>query len=80
MNDGALHAQVRGVLVHFGLLLCALCVLCGKAFAVEADTVFINGKIVTVDDRFTIAHALAIKDGRILSVDRKSTRLNSSHT
>lgn len=33
-----------------------------------ADAIFINGKILTVDERFTIAHALAIKDGRILSV------------
>jgi predicted amidohydrolase YtcJ len=33
-----------------------------------ADTVFLNGKIVTVDDRFTIAEALAVKDGRIVAV------------
>jgi predicted amidohydrolase YtcJ len=33
-----------------------------------ADTVFTNGKIVTVDERFTIAQALAIKNGRIVAV------------
>ncbi len=32
------------------------------------DTVLLNGKIVTVDDRFTIVQALAIKDGRIAAV------------
>ncbi len=34
------------------------------------DTLLVNGKIVTVDDRFTIAQALAIKDGRIVAVGR----------
>ncbi len=33
-----------------------------------ADTVLINGKIVTVDDRFAIVQALAIKDKRIVAV------------
>src|SRR5215468_7097066 len=33
-----------------------------------ADIVLLNGKIVTVDDRFTIAEALAIKGERILAV------------
>jgi predicted amidohydrolase YtcJ len=33
-----------------------------------ADIVLVNGKIVTVDDRFTIAEALAIRDQRIVAV------------
>jgi hypothetical protein len=33
-----------------------------------ADTVLLNGKIVTVDDRFTIAEALAVKGERIVAV------------
>src|SRR5262249_21058069 len=33
-----------------------------------ADLILRNGKIVTVDDRFTIQHAIAIKNGRILAV------------
>ena len=35
---------------------------------VVADTVFINGKILTVDERFSVAEALAIKDSRIIAV------------
>src|SRR5512140_3541918 len=35
-----------------------------------ADTILVNGKIVTVDDRFTIAQAVAIKGGRIVAVGR----------
>lgn len=38
------------------------------ASAQTADFVMINGKIVTVDDRFTIAQALAVKGERILAV------------
>ena len=40
----------------------------GPASAQAPDTVLVNGKIVTVDDRFTIAQALAIKGERILKV------------
>src|SRR5512140_1437773 len=36
------------------------------------DTVLVNGKIVTVDDRFTVAQALAIKDGRIVAVGKSA--------
>src|SRR5262245_25830111 len=32
------------------------------------DLVFTNGKIVTVDERFTIAQAVAVKDDRIVAV------------
>ena len=34
-----------------------------------ADTVLLNGKIATVDDRFTIVEALAVKDGRVTDAD-----------
>ena len=33
-----------------------------------ADLVLVNGKILTVDDRFTVAEAVAVRDGRILAV------------
>ena len=36
--------------------------------AQTADTAMINGKIVTVDDRFSIGQALAIRGQRILAV------------
>jgi predicted amidohydrolase YtcJ len=38
------------------------------ARAQAPDTILVNGKIVTVDDRFTIAQALAIRGRRILKV------------
>src|SRR4051794_18754054 len=36
--------------------------------AVVADTVLINGKIVTVDQHFSIAQAIAIREGKFLAV------------
>ena len=36
--------------------------------AITADLILSNGKIVTVDDRFTIAQAVAIKGNRIVAV------------
>ena len=40
----------------------------------SADLVLFNGKIVTVDDAFSIRQAIAIKDGRILAVGGNELR------
>ena len=50
------------------LVLALFAAVAGPASAQAPDTVLVNGKIVTVDDRFTIAQALAIKGERILKV------------
>jgi len=54
---------MRG-LVLYGLVLC----LANSAWAQTPDTILLNGKIVTLDARSTIAPALAIDEGRITSV------------
>ena len=47
----------------------ALTLLCVHTVAAQpADTVLVNGRVVTVDDRFTIAQALAIRNQRIVAV------------
>ena len=38
------------------------------ALAQAPDTILVNGKVVTVDDRFSIAQALAVRTGRIVRV------------
>ncbi len=43
-----------------------------KAKGVKADTVLINGKIITVDANDSIARAVAIKDGRIIAVGTRN--------
>jgi predicted amidohydrolase YtcJ len=39
-----------------------------QVFAADADTILVNGKIVTVDERFSIVQAVAIKGQRIVAV------------
>ena len=63
----------RTLFFFLGFVLCA-----SRAFAQSApadliqypDTIFHNGKIVTVDERSTIAQAVALRDGKILAVGR----------
>jgi predicted amidohydrolase YtcJ len=48
-----------------------LAILCLSAFAqTPADTILVNGKILTVDDRFSTQEAIAIKDGKILALGK----------
>ena len=47
---------------------CARPLAQGSAAGTAADLVFSNGKIVTVDERFTIAQAVAVKGDRIVAV------------
>jgi len=49
----------------------AIVLLTGLSTAAQAqpaDTILVNGKIVTVDDRFSIAESLAIRGTRIVAV------------
>src|SRR5262245_841087 len=50
------------------LMLCPVLVSAALHAAETADTVLVGGKIVTVDDRFRIAQAVAVKGNRIVAV------------
>lgn len=52
------------------------------SFNQKADLVLLNGKIITVDPKDTIAEAVAVKDGKIIMVDtsNKVTSLVSEKT
>ena len=53
------------------LLRLGLCgVAVGQLAAAEADLILHGGKVATVDSRFSIHQAIAIRDGRILEVGR----------
>jgi predicted amidohydrolase YtcJ len=41
---------------------------CASPIASSADTVYLDGKMITVDKAFTIAQAVAVKDGRFIGV------------
>ena len=50
-----------------GLLLSA----CGESTRIEAttvDTIFYNGKIVTLDEQLSIASTVVVDDGRIVAI------------
>ncbi|MFO0803499.1 MAG: amidohydrolase [Gemmataceae bacterium] len=53
--------------------LLALLLLPASLAAADADLIVHNAKIVTVDAKFTLAEALAVKDGRILAVGTNDT-------
>src|SRR5512141_3191697 len=53
------------------LLFCVVC-FAGCALAQEPELILHHGKIVTVDERFTIAEAIAVRGGRVLSVGANS--------
>ena len=40
----------------------------GKGMVIFADAVYHNGKVITVDERFSVAEALAVRQGRIMAV------------
>jgi predicted amidohydrolase YtcJ len=57
---------MRGLITALALML--LGTTPSGAQIAPADTILVNGKIVTVDDRFAIAEALAIRGQRIVAV------------
>jgi len=52
-------------------LIAALAVTSALA-AERADVIFLNGKVATVDDRFSIAQGVAVKGARILAVGKNA--------
>lgn len=54
------------------LALFFLLAFASTAFAQTADTVLLNGKILTVDAQFSTQEALAIRDGKILATGQTS--------
>src|ERR1700732_2597144 len=53
-----------------------------RAQQIQADQILTNGKIITVDDRFSIAQAVAIKGDRIVAVgsNQEITQLAGPNT
>jgi predicted amidohydrolase YtcJ len=49
------------------LVVCAVLLASGVATAQTADTILLNGKILTVDKDFSVQQALAIGNGRVLA-------------
>ncbi len=83
---------LKGVIMHFNknwwkyciFILCLLVPACSKTseYPNAADLVLINGKIVTVDEKESIAEAVAVKYGMIINVgtNREIKRLIGKDT
>ena len=54
------------------LIVVAILISVGQASAQAPETILINGKVVTVDAQFSVRQALAVRDGKILSVGSTS--------
>src|SRR5262245_24345708 len=63
---------MRAWLSRTVMLVLAVVAAPAAARAQAADPVLVNGKIVNVDDRFTIAQALAIRGARVVKVGATS--------
>jgi predicted amidohydrolase YtcJ len=50
------------------LIIASILTLAGASYAQEADRAYINGTIYTVDEAFSTASALAVRDGRFVYV------------
>jgi hypothetical protein len=59
---------MRLTLSHTVVLALAVCAAPAATRAQAPDSILLNGKIVTVDDRFSIAQAVAVRGGRIVKV------------
>ncbi len=63
-------------LFAFGLLSSEAFAQTGQGMVIFADAVYQNGKVLTVDERFSTAQAFAVRDGKILAVGSNSEILN----
>src|SRR5207245_4486598 len=58
----------RQVMLKAAVLVVAGLLLALPAWSQNADTILLNGKILTVDNQFSTRQALAIRDGRIVAL------------
>src|ERR1700722_3772679 len=60
----------------------AAVVTASAAQAQSADTILVNGKVITLDPRSSVAQAIAIGDGRVLATgtDEDARKRADAHT
>ena len=53
------------------VLVVALAAAPAAVYAQSADTILVNGKVITLDGRSSMAQGIAIRDGKVLETVRK---------
>ena len=80
MNRSNHHAASSPkILAVFLLLTTSFLTHCGEGLVPEqvaADTIFHNGHVISVNESFGIASAMAVKDGRFLAVGQDQDMLS----
>jgi predicted amidohydrolase YtcJ len=81
-NRGHEFLNIARRLVLGCVCLLAIGCITFRANAVDADLIFHNGRVVTVDNRFSIHQAIAIQDGRVVETgkDRAVLKLKGPST
>src|SRR6266496_2015837 len=69
-------ARQISVLMLYSFLATQAWAQTGKGMIIFADSVYHNGKVLTVDERFSVAQALAVRDGKIMAVGSNAEILN----
>ena len=65
--------EMHGVLKRSLSVLVMLLIAATTAWAADsADMILVNGRILTVDDQFSVAQAVAIKGQRVLAVGKNA--------
>jgi hypothetical protein len=72
------HLSCRSVLIAALRLALVSATFSAPAIAQAPDTALVNGKIITLDERSTVAEALAVRDGKIAAVGRSAVRPTSA--
>ena len=59
---------IKKALIRAAVVVFAGAVSLSPAFAQDADTIYVNGNVYTVDEAFSNASAFAVKDGEFIYV------------
>ncbi|HWP56858.1 MAG TPA: amidohydrolase family protein [Candidatus Acidoferrales bacterium] len=78
MEDRSLRRKRVRLFLWLGCVLAAnpVWAQAGRGLVIFADAVYYNGKVLTVDERFSVAEALAVRDGRVMAVGSNAEILN----
>jgi predicted amidohydrolase YtcJ len=63
--------QIRNIIRAALLVMCAVAIA-SPARSQNADTILVNGKVLTVDSQFSTREAIAVRDGKITAVGSNS--------